>query len=96
MKFNDRYTYNMSYSSFIRFEPQSTSTPKKMITTCIIPNLCSTPRPGHIRYSLPKYPALPIVSTNTKKSRKSFAPNIHCLIYPSHIRTTHATKIWIL
>jgi len=80
------------------FEPQSTSTPKKMNTTCIIPNLCSTPRPAHIRYSLSKCAPLPIDSStpHTKKIKKSFAPNIHRLIYPSNIATTHANKIWVL
>jgi len=80
------------------FEPQSTSTPKKINTTCIIPNLCSTPRPAHIRYSLTKCAPLPVDSStpHTKKIKKSFVPNIHRLIYPSNIGTTHASKIWVL
>jgi hypothetical protein len=77
------------------FEPQSTSTPKNINTTnIIIPNLCSTPRPAHIRYSLSKYVPLPVDSStpNTKKMKKSFVPDIHRLIYP----TTNAIKIWLL
>jgi hypothetical protein len=80
------------------FEPQSTSTPKKMNTINIIENLCSTPRPAHIRYSLSKYVPLPVDSStpNTKKMKKSFAFDIHRLIYPSNISTTNAIKIWVL
>jgi len=80
------------------FEPQSTSTPKKMNTTNIIENLCSTPRPAYIRYSLSKCAPLPVDSStpNTKKMKKSFAPDIHRLIYPSNIPTRNAIKIWVL
>ncbi|CAF0809482.1 unnamed protein product [Adineta steineri] len=80
------------------FEPQCTSTPKKVDTTStIIPNLCSTPRPAHIRYSLSKCTPLPIDSStpNTKKIKKSFTPNIHRLIYPSNITTRYTNEIWI-
>lgn len=77
------------------FEPRSTSTPKKMNTTNILPNLCSTPRPSHIRYSLSKYAPLPVDSStpNTKKIKKTFAPDIQRLIYPT---TTNPIKIWLL
>ncbi|CAF2568356.1 unnamed protein product [Rotaria sp. Silwood2] len=83
--------------SFIKFEPQSTSTPKKINST-LIPNLCSTPRPVHVRYSLSKCAPLPIDTStpNTKKTRKSLAPNIHHLIYPSNITPTHTIKVWVL
>ncbi|CAF0926340.1 unnamed protein product [Rotaria sp. Silwood1] len=83
--------------SFITFEPQSTSTPKK-ISTIHIPNLCSTPRRVHVRYSLSKCVPLPIDSStpNSKKTRKSFAPDIHHLIYPSNITSTHTIKVWVL
>ncbi|CAF4295872.1 unnamed protein product, partial [Adineta steineri] len=75
-----------------------TSTPTKVDTTStIIPNLCSTPRPAHIRYSLSKCTPLPIDSStpNTKKIKKSFTPNIHRLIYPSNITTRYTNEIWI-
>lgn len=80
------------------FEPQSTSTPKKMNSTIIIPNSCSTPRPLHVRYSLSKYAPLPVDSStpNAKKMKKSFAPDIHRLMYPSNLPTTNTIKIWLL
>ena len=87
-----------SLLAFSHFEPQSTSTPKKINTSVIIPNLCSTPRPAHVRYSLGKYAPLPVdcSTPQTKKMKKSFAPNIHRLIYPSNIPTTSSMKILAL
>ncbi|UJR28361.1 hypothetical protein I4U23_009603 [Adineta vaga] len=81
--------------SFLTFEPQSTSTPKKIdIPFHKLPNLCSTPRPSHVRYSLSKCAPLPINSStpNRNKHEKTFTPNIQRLIYP----TTYTNKIWIL
>jgi len=88
--------YELFYFSSTIFEPQSTSTPKRInTTTLIIPNLCSTPRPAHIRWSLSKYTPLPVDSStpNTKKIKKSIIPNLHRLIYPS---AKHSIKIWVL
>jgi hypothetical protein len=58
----------------------------------IIPNLCSTRR-----YSLTSCAPLPVHSStpNNKKLKKSFAPDIHRLIYPSNI-PTNSIKIWVL
>ncbi|CAF3262917.1 unnamed protein product [Rotaria socialis] len=83
--------------SLITFEPQSTSTPKKINTTPI-QNLCSTPRPIHFRYSLSKCAPLPIDSSTpiARKSRKSLAPSMHHLMYPSNTPTAHSMKIWVL
>jgi hypothetical protein len=80
------------------FEPQSTSTPKRMNTTLVIPNLCSTPRPAHIRWSLSKYTPRPVDSStpNTKKIKKFVIPGLNRLIYPSNISTKHSIKVWVL
>ncbi|CAF0925351.1 unnamed protein product [Adineta ricciae] len=81
--------------NFLAFEPQSTSTPKKLDTSYrMLPNSCSTPRSSHVRYSLSKCAPLPIncSTPNTKKHQKSFTPDIHRLIYP----TTSSNQIWIL
>ncbi len=69
-----------------------------MNTSVIIPNLCSTPRPANIRYSLGKCAPLPVHSStpNSKKMKKSFAPDIHRLIYPSKTSSTYPMKIWLL
>ena len=86
------------YFSSTIFEPHSTSTPKKLNKTLILPNLCSTPRPAHIRWSLSKYTPRPVDSStpNTKKMKKSAVPDLHRLIYPSIISTKHSMKIWVL
>jgi len=86
------------FFSCATFEPQSTSTPKKLHSTLLIPNLCSTPRPDHVRYSLSKCAPLPVFSSTPqeKKIKKSFAPNIHRLIYPTAMPTTHPVKVWVL
>ncbi|UJR21127.1 hypothetical protein I4U23_024227 [Adineta vaga] len=76
------------------FEPKSASTPKKFNTSIVIPNLCSTPRPAHIRWSLSKCTPRPVDSSTpkTKKFKKSAVPNLHHLVYPS----AQSMKIWIL
>jgi len=90
--------YELFYFSSTIFEPQSTSTPKRINTTLIIPNLCSTPRPAHIRWSLSKYTPRPVDSStpNTKKIKKSVVPDLYRLIYPSNISTKNSMKIWVL
>ncbi len=69
-----------------------------MNTTLIIPNLCSTPRPAHIRWSLSKSSPRPVDSStpHTKKMKKSAIPDLHRLIYPSTILTKNSIKIWML
>ncbi|CAF0839403.1 unnamed protein product [Adineta ricciae] len=76
------------------FEPQSASTPKKFNTCAAFPNLCSTPRPAHIRWSLSKYTPRPVDSSTpqTRKVKKSAVPDLQRLIYP----TAQSMKIWLL
>ncbi|CAF4604114.1 unnamed protein product [Rotaria sp. Silwood1] len=89
---------NISCTCSTTFEPQLTSTPKKIDTTLILPNLCSTPRPAHIRWSLSKYTPRPVDSStpNTKKMKKSAVPDLHRLIYPLIITNKQSMKIWVL
>jgi hypothetical protein len=90
--------YELCEFSSTIFEPQSTSTPKRINTTVVIPNLCSTPRPAHIRWSLSKYTPRPVDSStpNTKKMKKSAVPDLHRLIYPLIIPRKQSIKIWLL
>ncbi|CAF0986572.1 unnamed protein product [Rotaria sordida] len=89
---------NISCTCSTTFEPHLTSTPKKVDTTLILPNLCSTPRPAHIRWSLSKYTPRPVDSStpNTRKIKKSAIPNLHHLIYPFTITNKQTMKIWVL
>ncbi|CAF3552060.1 unnamed protein product [Rotaria socialis] len=84
--------------NFTAFEPQLTSTPKRIDTTIILANLCSTPRPAHIRWSLSKYTPRPVDSStpNTKKLRRSVCPDRHRLIYPLKMMTKESMKVWVL
>ncbi|CAF4245546.1 unnamed protein product, partial [Rotaria sp. Silwood2] len=89
---------NISCTCSTTFEPQITSTPKKFDTTLIFPNLCSTRRPAHIRWSLSKYTPRPVDSStpNTKKIKKSAVPDLHRLIYPLTTTNKHSMKVWVL
>ncbi|CAF1682138.1 unnamed protein product [Rotaria magnacalcarata] len=84
--------------NFTSFEPQLTSTPKRIDTTLIPANLCSSPRPAHIRWSLSKYTPRPVDSStpNTKKLRRSVVPDLHRLIYPLNVTTKESMKVWVL
>ncbi|CAF1052501.1 unnamed protein product [Adineta steineri] len=81
---------NVSCACSTIFEPQSTSTPRKVNT-----NLCSTPRPAHIRWSLSKHTPCPVDSStpNTKKMKKIMVPDLQRLIYSS---TQSSFQIWEL
>ncbi|CAF0821680.1 unnamed protein product [Adineta ricciae] len=85
---------NISCTCSTLFEPQSASTPKKFNTCAAFPNLCSTPRPAHIRWSLSKYTPRPVDSSTpqTRKVKKSAVPDLQRLIYP----TAQSMKIWLL
>ena len=85
------------YSS-LAFEPHCASTPKKMNTIVNEQQLCSTPRPAHVRWSIASC-GRPVDSStpNTKRMKKTMVPHLNRLMYPSLVSNQQqSTKIWVL